>query len=169
MLAPDPAPRGDSRGKRNSNRISEKISKKDLTVAIPGKECGPCTMCCKILVIEELKKDAGPLCENCIIGKGCQIYTKRPETCRDYECEWMQDRTLSPQLRPDKTGTILQTDPDTDEFQAVCDPATPMQWRKNPQLFKVLVAKAKQGHVVVAKSGLKSWQIFEDGTWGPTT
>jgi Fe-S-cluster containining protein len=125
-------------------------------------------MCCKILVIEELEKDAGPLCKHCKIGKGCKIYTKRPNVCREYECGWMLNRDMGPQLRPDKTGTILQVDPDTDEFQAVCDPATPMQWRKSPLVFKYLVAKAKEGNRVVAKSGLRSWQIYEDGSWGPT-
>jgi len=136
---------------------------------IPGKECGPCTMCCKILVIEELEKDAGPLCKHCKVGKGCKIYSKRPDTCREYECSWMTDRTMSPQLRPDKTGTILQIDPDTDEVQAVCDPAAPMQWRKSPLVFKYLVAKAKEGDRVVAKSGLRTWEIFEDGSWAPST
>ena len=126
-------------------------------------------MCCKILVIEELEKDAGPLCKYCKIGKGCKIYSKRPDTCREYECSWMTDRTMSPQLRPDKTGTILQIDPDTDEVQAVCDPAAPMQWRKSPLVFKYLVAKAKEGDRVVAKSGLRTWEIFEDGSWAPST
>jgi hypothetical protein len=136
---------------------------------IPGKECGPCTMCCKILVIEELEKDAGPLCKHCKIGKGCKIYTKRPDTCRDYQCSWTTERSMSPQLRPDKTGTIIQVDPDSDEVQAVCDPDQPMQWRKSPLVFKYLVSRAKEGDRVVAKSGLRTWEIHKDGSWGPST
>ena len=45
---------------------------------IPGKSCGPCTHCCKVLYIEELKKPAGPLCSNCNVGGGCGIYVSRP-------------------------------------------------------------------------------------------
>ncbi|MBM3608873.1 MAG: hypothetical protein FJX29_10560 [Alphaproteobacteria bacterium] len=137
--------------------------------SIPGKSCGPCNMCCKILVIEDddLKKDAGPLCKNCINGNGCKIYKKRPQTCRDYECEWLQERELGPHLRPDKTGTILQIDPDSLQYQAVCDPATPMAWRKSPLLFKHLVVKAKEGETVIAKSGLKSWRIYPNGNFAP--
>lgn len=135
--------------------------------AIPGKSCGPCTMCCKILWIEELKKEPGPLCQHCKIGKGCKIYHRRPQVCRDYECEWLQERELGPKLRPDLTGTIIQIDPDSDEYQAVVDPATPMVWRRNELVFKHLVAKAKEGRRVVAKSGLKAWQIHKDGTFTP--
>jgi len=137
--------------------------------SIPGKSCGPCNMCCKILVIEDddLKKDAGPLCKNCINGNGCKIYKKRPQTCRDYECEWLQERELGPHLRPDKTDTILQIDPDSLQYQAVCDPSTPMAWRKSPLLFKHLVAKAKEGETVIAKSGLKSWRIYPNGNFAP--
>ncbi|MGE3244901.1 MAG: YkgJ family cysteine cluster protein [Beijerinckiaceae bacterium] len=134
---------------------------------IPGKECGACNMCCKVLVIEELEKDAGPLCKHCINGKGCKIYKKRPDICREYECDWQLDRSLGPRLRPDRTGTILQEDPDSEQYQAVCDPDTPMQWRKSPLVFNVLVAKAKEGKVVVAKSGLRTWRIYEDGSWQP--
>lgn len=138
-------------------------------LAIPGKSCGPCNLCCKILVIEDedLKKDAGPLCKNCTATNGCKIYNKRPQTCRDYECEWLQQRELPAHLRPDKTGTILQVDPESMEYQAVCDPATPMAWRKSPHLFRHLVAKAKEGETVVAKSGLKTWRVYADGSYSP--
>lgn len=136
--------------------------------AVPGKSCGSCTMCCQVLVIEDLKKDAGILCSNCTLSAGCKIYESRPQVCRDYLCEWMMDRTMPPQLRPDRTGAILQEDPDSEEFQAVVDPTTPMAWR-HPLVFKLLLAKAKEGKVVVAKSGAKTWRIFDNGQVAPWT
>src|SRR5690606_27934144 len=36
----------------------------EMSVAL-GKSCGECTLCCKVLVIEELDKDAGLPCSNC--------------------------------------------------------------------------------------------------------
>jgi len=125
-------------------------------------------MCCKVLVIDHFKKDAGVLCEHCTLKGGCKIYETRPNVCRDYECDWMMERSLGPQLRPDKVGTILMEDADSDEYQAVVDPTTPMAWR-NPLVFKVLVSKAKEGRVVVAKAGAKTWRIFDDGTFKPWT
>jgi len=119
-------------------------------------------MCCKVLVIDHFEKDAGVLCAHCALKSGCTIYATRPQICRDYECEWMSDRSLGPQMRPDRIGTIFQEDPETEEYQAVVDPATPMAWR-NPMIFRHLVAQAKAGRVVVAKSGAKTWRIFESG------
>ena len=134
--------------------------------AAPGKECGSCTMCCKVLDIEELEKPAGPLCGHCSASKGCSIYKKRPQVCRDFECEWLTERSLARPLKPDLTGTILMIDPDTDVYQAVTDPARPQAWR-HPLVFKHLIAKAKEGHVVVAKSGLMSWRVYASGECAP--
>ena len=136
--------------------------------AIPGKSCGSCNMCCQILDIVELKKDAGILCENCVGGSGCQIYQSRPQVCRDFECEWLTERSIGPQLKPDKVGTLFLICPDSDQYQAVTDPKRPTAWR-HPLVFKHLIAKAKEGHVVVAKSGLMSWRVYESGETAPWT
>ncbi|WP_348273262.1 hypothetical protein [Methylocapsa sp. D3K7] len=90
----------------------------------------------------------------------------RPQVCRDYECAWKGERSLGPRLRPDRTGTILMEDPDSDEYRAVCDPEKPFAWL-TPLVFKHLVAMAKSGRIVVAKAGLKSWRIHANGQWGP--
>jgi len=115
-------------------------------LAIPGKACGECSFCCKVLEITELTKSAGKLCEHCLSSGsgGCGIYASRPQVCHDYECLWKGDRHMSPRLRPDRTGTILMEDPDSDEYRAVCDPEKPFAWL-TPIVFKHLVAMAKAG------------------------
>lgn len=138
-----------------------------MALPIPGKSCGPCMMCCQVLDIPELNKPPGPDCPNCLKGGGCGIYMTRPKVCRDFECEWLRERALGPRLRPDLTGTILMEDADSDEYRAVCHPDRPMDWLKNPLVFKHLVAKAKEGRLVVAKSGEKGWRIYETGRWAP--
>jgi hypothetical protein len=75
---------------------------------------------------------------------------------------------MGPLLRPDRTGTLLMEDPDSDEYRAVCDPAKPFAWL-TPLVFKHLVAVAKSGRTVVAKAGLKSWRIHANGQWSPCT
>ena len=135
-------------------------------MGVQGKSCGPCTMCCKSLVIDHFKKDAGILCTHCKLQAGCQIYETRPQICRDFECDWLMERTIPQTLRPDKVGTILMEDDETDQYQAVVDPSTPLAWR-NPLMFKFLVSKAKEGKTVIAKSGLKSWRIYASGEWAP--
>ena len=126
-----------------------------LIMGIPGKSCGPCTMCCKVLVLDHFKKDAGILCSPCIVKGGCSIYEKRPQVCQDFECDWMMERSIPQTLRPDKVGTLLMEDEDSGEYHAVVDPSTPFAWR-HPLMFKFLVAKAKEGTTVVAKAGLKA-------------
>ena len=137
-------------------------------LAIPGKTCGECTLCCKVLDIVELAKPAGKLCGDCVRSGsgGCGIYATRPQVCRSYECLWKGDRAMSQQLRPDRVGTLLMEDPDSEEYRAVCDPEKPFAWL-TPLIFKHLVAMAKSGRTVVAKAGLKAWRIHPNGQWGP--
>jgi hypothetical protein len=136
-------------------------------MAIPGKSCGACTLCCSALEIVELKKPPGPRCKDCIPSGGCGIYADRPKVCREFECLWLTERSLPTTLRPDRVGTILMEDEDTGEYRAVCEPARPLAWR-NPLMFQHLVRVARSGRTVVAKAGLNSWRIFASGEWGPT-
>jgi hypothetical protein len=133
---------------------------------IPGKACGACTMCCKVLEIEEFKKPPGPFCSFCVAGGGCTNYANRPAVCREFECLWKGDRGLSPMLRPDKVGAILMEDADSEDYLAVCDPDKPLAWR-TPLVFNHLVSIAKTGRTVLAKAGLKAWRIHPSGQWGP--
>ncbi|HMK90553.1 MAG TPA: hypothetical protein VK446_13095 [Methylocystis sp.] len=130
---------------------------------IPGKACGECSFCCKVLEIEEFPKKVGVLCQHCRPQGGCSVYATREQICRDYVCDWKEDRGLSPQFRPDRIGVILMEDPDSDEYHAVCDPEKPFSWR-NPLIFRHLVTLAKEGRMVVAKAGLRSWRIYANGT-----
>lgn len=133
---------------------------------IPGKACGPCNMCCKILEIEDFDKPPGPYCAFCTPGGGCTTYATRPQTCRDFACLWKGDRGLTPRLRPDLVGTLLMEDADSDDYLAVCDPEKPFAWR-TPLVFNHLVQVAKSGRVVMAKAGTKAWRIHPSGQWGP--
>lgn len=133
---------------------------------IPGKGCGACSLCCKVLEIEDFSKPAGAWCTFCLPGGGCTTYDSRPATCRDYACLWKSDRGLTPLLRPDRVGTLLMEDAETDDYLAVCDPAKPLAWR-TPLVFNHLVSIAKTGRTVMAKAGRKAWRIHGSGEWGP--
>ena len=125
-------------------------------------------MCCKVLEIDDLDKPAGPLCGNWCSPVGCQIYHKRPDVCREFECEWLTERDVAVAMKPDRIGTILMIDPDSEQYQAVCDPEKPNAWR-HPFVFRHLIAKAKEGHIVVAKVGLLSWRVYPTGECAPWT
>jgi len=76
---------------------------------VADRQCGECMVCCSYMYINApgLKKPADVLCDNCIVDKGCQIYDSRPNVCRTWHCLWRRVQTMSPELRPDKSGVIF--------------------------------------------------------------
>ena len=72
------------------------------------RECGECTMCCLLLPIPEAKSEHSKLCSHCVLKKGCNIYNKRPNMCKDFNCNWLLDDTIPEELRPDKCNIIFE-------------------------------------------------------------
>jgi hypothetical protein len=68
--------------------------------------CGACTACCKTHGVSEIKKLPGYLCAHCTIGTGCNIYKSHPQSCKDFQCDWLKGFGRKGQ-RPDKTGVVL--------------------------------------------------------------
>jgi hypothetical protein len=52
------------------------------------RQCGECTLCCKLLPIPTIGKAAGVACEH-QCSKGCRIYDARPHDCRRWSCLWL--------------------------------------------------------------------------------
>jgi len=69
-------------------------------------KCGECSLCCDIMYIKELKKPAYKLCDH--YCKGCSIYNKRPEECRNFDCAWLQMEKVNIAVRPDKCGVMFE-------------------------------------------------------------
>jgi len=80
---------------------------------VGGRECGACTICCKVLPIRapEFRKAANVLCEHCDEGRGCRIYQTRPKFCRSFHCEWRLGPGVPATWRPDKSGIFIQRIP----------------------------------------------------------
>lgn len=68
--------------------------------------CGECTVCCTLSVVEELDKGPGETCKYCVLQKGCSIYEKRPQVCKDFECAYLQ-AGKDIEMRPDKCGVMF--------------------------------------------------------------
>ena len=76
------------------------------------------------------------------------------------------ERDVAVVLNPHRTGVLFMIDADSDEYLAVCDPKKPHLWR-TPLVFRHLLAKAKEGHVVVAKAGTFAWRVYSNGETAP--
>ena len=126
------------------------------------KACGGCTMCCKIMAIDELEKPMGAWCPHCQPGVGCKIYDERPPSCRAFKCYWLVDPTMAQNLRPDRTKVVLDQDTNGHRMIARCAPATPLAWRREP-MYSGLKAWARDvwghGGMVLAMAGRRIWII----------
>jgi len=95
-----------------------------------GRQCGECTLCCKVLALEEPAKPANSWCPHCKPGHGCLIYANRPAECRAFSCLWLVNDLLDQHWKPSKSRLVLTTSEDGIEVR--CDPGFPDAWRKEP-------------------------------------
>ena len=120
------------------------------------RQCGSCTLCCKLIPVEELSKKAGQRCQHVRAGKGCSIYARRPLSCREWSCLWLigvqgDDRQPLALSRPDRVHYVIDEVPDIvrirddqtgevrqiDVVQIWCDPKFPDAWQ-DPALLDML-------------------------------
>jgi hypothetical protein len=95
-----------------------------------ARACGDCTLCCKVMAIEELAKPAGQWCRHCKPGCFCLIYQTRPSECRDFNCLWLIDERFGAHWKPSKSKLVVTISEDGIEIR--CDPGFPDAWRKQP-------------------------------------
>ena len=96
--------------------------------------CDGCTACCKVLKIRELNKPGNTWCQHCKLGEGCGIYETRPESCRVYECIWLQTqkmaRPIAFELRPDKSRVVIGTTNQGEDIVLYVTPDRPDAWKQ---------------------------------------
>ena len=83
--------------------------------------CGACSACCTHLSIPAGDvgpgmKPAGLPCPN-LTAAGCRIYGRRPKTCVDFACAWLDDTDWPESWRPDHSGLFC--------LKAEIEPGTP--------------------------------------------
>jgi hypothetical protein len=99
------------------------------------KHCGDCTLCCKVMAIEQLAKPVNAWCPQCRPGRGCLIYPERPGECQDFSCLWLVNELLDEQWKPNKSKFVLTTSEDGIEVR--CDPGFPEAWRREPYASEI--------------------------------
>lgn len=109
---------------------------------VPGRSCGTCTLCCKVVAVSELGKPPGVWCPHCVRSKGCGIYATRPGDCRTFFCHWMVEKGLSADWKPERAKFALVTT--SGGITAFVDPGFPAAWRASPY-FETLKRWAAEG------------------------
>lgn len=134
-------------------------------VLSPSRHCDGCTVCCRVLQVNDTPGAAKPAGVNCQwLHKepysGCSIYKDRPPSCISFECLYIKlarrpDIATSTDLRPDKSGVMFVHQPDRRYFTAhVHDPQRPDAWQ-DPEPYGVIQKLCQEGFCVII-------------TWGPT-
>lgn len=92
------------------------------------RQCGSCTLCCKLLPVSEgntkssrhlpvFEKPANTRCQHQRHGVGCKIYDRRPMSCRVWTCQWLAGGEATRDLpRPDRCGYVIDIAPDLITF-----------------------------------------------------
>ena len=99
---------------------------------VPGRQCGSCMLCCKVMRVPELNKPSGTLCTHALPGKGCAIREHRPRSCRTFFCGWRLDPNIDSLWKPEICGFVLTIDVRYASMFAMVDPARPNAWRMQP-------------------------------------
>jgi hypothetical protein len=76
-----------------------------------NRQCGECSLCCKLLPVRELRKKAGERCEH-QRHTGCAIYAKKPMSCAIWNCRWLTNDDTAELRRPDRTHYVIDVMPD---------------------------------------------------------
>ena len=108
-------------------------SEAQIATPIPGRNCGECSLCCKLAKIVELDKPEGVWCRHCAPGRGgCTIYETRPPVCRNWNCNWILEPALGPEWRPLISKMILYYENDGRRLCVRVDPGYAGSWRREP-------------------------------------
>lgn len=102
------------------------------------KTCGECEVCCTLMGVKEIGKLAGQECLHVTSGKGCAIYSERPESCRTFECLWKLSTSgiLTEKDRPDKCGVMLAPAGDHSAFSKGTGISPIIMFEAAPGAFK---------------------------------
>lgn len=90
----------------------------------PTRECGDCSLCCKVLTIEALTKPQGKWCQHARPGRGCAIYAERPHECQTFTCSWRSGR-LPEEMKPSKVKAVVGSNKDGTAVVIHLDPGYP--------------------------------------------
>jgi hypothetical protein len=134
-----------------------------LTVA--GRSCGECTLCCKLLLVEELAKPRDLWCTHCKPGRGCLIYHSRPTDCKTFHCGYLMRAELGEEWKPNKCKIVLTSVEGINKIVAFVDPQRTDSWKREPyysSLKKLAVNAALRKGWVVVRVERHTYVIFPD-------
>ncbi len=131
----------------------------------PSKTCGSCSLCCKVMSVDDLGKLQGVWCSYFKKGPGCSIHGSHPLSCQAFQCLWLLSPTMPDAVRPDRSKIVFSLDDEGRRIIARCDPDHPNAWRQ-PDIYRQLKHWSKdgwgKGRTVWAMINRHMWLIAPD-------
>jgi len=132
-----------------------------------GRQCGACSLCCRVLDVPEVGKPKGGWCRHCRPGRGCTIHDTRPQVCRDYDCLWLSWRGLGDEWFPAKSKIVVDIHPDKLSGNVFLrfnvDPRYPGRWREEPYYSRIkqLALVALRGELITDRSSTRTGKVVQ--------
>lgn len=145
--------------------MTAKMENQAAPAAAPMRDCGDCTLCCKVFDVPVLDKPSGRWCGHCKPGQGCAIHATRPQYCRDFFCLWTTQGWLGPEWKPSLSKIVLTISPLNGMLTAQVDAQTPNAWRKEPyysQFKRWSAAALQRGEIVTVFIGQNAIVVMPD-------
>lgn len=118
------------------------------------KQCGDCSLCCKLMAIPELNKPRDSWCDHVIKKHGCGIYETRPGACRAFQCLWLADPRLPAEWKPNKCKFLMVS---KGQGELAVHPDVPGAWRSEPYQSGLRAmaraGEAQGGLIVIIENG----------------
>ncbi len=136
-----------------------------MTTETGLRACGTCTLCCKLFPVPELDKPAGKWCPHIAQGAGCGIHATRPDVCRAFFCQWIENHDLGPEWKPERSKFVLSIYPGSNSLAVTVDPGAPQAWKQEPyyrNLRRWAAAALAQGDQVLVFVGDQATAILPD-------
>lgn len=126
------------------------------------RQCGSCTLCCRLLPVRELDKGSDERCKH-QRHTGCAIYQGRPPSCQMWSCMWLTGPDTENLSRPDRSHycidplldyvTAVDADGETTHFAAIqvwMDPRH-RDAHRDPALRAYLNQRGKEGMLALIR------------------
>jgi hypothetical protein len=143
--------------RKKAKRLRSVQGTLDVLGAASGKttasrSCNGCTACCVAMGVAELDKQPFSACRFAEDGQGCGCYETRPESCRNYQCIWVQG-ALPDAFWPKLSGVVMDMGrPRSGTFREDDLPLTLREVRDgalDAAPMKAFIEKVKRKRVVI--------------------
>ena len=104
----------------------------DSSPVLADRDCRECSLCCRILGVDEIEKPQNVWCRHCDVGRGCKLYDSRPEECRSFFCGYLTLPMVDEKWFPARSRMVVYPAPEGNRLTVHVDPKRPDAWKQEP-------------------------------------